>query len=195
MSKPPESVGSTGRSGHAIDSRSFRNVLGRFATGVSVVAIGVDQGVHAMTANAVCALSLSPPQVLFCPSKAARLAQMMRNGGLFTVSFLREEQEAISIYFAGAWKEQQPPPFRFVDDHGAPRLEGSLAALICEQHAMHDGGDHLIVIGRVIAIHQGLDHHLPLLFYKGKYHSMDRSAGKKAPALSEVSDEPPTSHY
>ncbi len=178
-----------------IDPRTFRNALGRFATGVSVVAIGIDQGVHAMTANSVCALSLSPPQVLFCPSKAARLAQMMRNGGLFTVSFLREEQEAISIYFAGAWKEQQPPPFRFVHDHGAPRLEGSLAALICEQQSMHDGGDHLIVIGKVIALHQGLDHHLPLLFFKGKYHSMERSAGKEAPALSEVSDEPPTIHY
>ncbi len=177
------------------DPRTFRNVLGRFATGVSIIAIGVDEGVHAMTANAVCALSLAPPQVLFCPSKASRLSQMLTNGGLFTISFLREEQEAISIYFAGAWKEQAPPAFRFVHDHGAPRLEGSLAALICEQQTVHDGGDHLIVVGKVIAIHKGLDHHLPLLFFKGKYHSMDNGVGKAAPALVDVTNEPPTIHY
>src|SRR5581483_3941876 len=98
------SVESTARDGARAkamtDPRTFRNVLGRFATGVSIIAIGVDEGVHAMTANAVCALSLAPPQVLFCPSKASRLSQMLTNGGLFTISFLREEQEAISIYFA-----------------------------------------------------------------------------------------------
>ena len=114
-----------------IDSRTFRNVLGRFATGVSVIAIGIDEGVHAMTANAVCALSLDPPQVLFCPNKQGRLAQLLPTIERFSVSFLREEQQALSTYFAGGWKEPQPPSFRFVQDHGAPRLEGSLAALVC----------------------------------------------------------------
>lgn len=178
-----------------IDSRTFRNVLGRLATGVSIVAIGVDQGVHAMTANAVCALSLDPPQVLFCPKKGARLAQLLPRTDLFTLSFLSEEQEALSTYFAGAWKEQQPPPFRFVEDHGAPRLQGALAALICQQQAVHDGGDHLLVIGRVLAVHQGLDDRLPLLFFKGNYHNMERGAGKQAPVLVDVSDEPPTLYY
>src|SRR5262245_4462314 len=110
-----------------IDPRTYRNVLGRLATGVSIIAMGVDQGVHAMTANAVCALSLEPPQILFCPKKAARLAQLLPRADLFTVSFLSEDQEALSTYFAGGWKEQQPPPFRFVTDHGAPRLQGALA--------------------------------------------------------------------
>ena len=86
-----------------IDSRTFRNVLGRFATGVCVVAIGVEEGVHAMTANAVCALSLDPPQVLFCPNKQGRLAQLLPQAERFSVSFLREEQQALSTYFAGGW--------------------------------------------------------------------------------------------
>src|SRR5215470_15549397 len=98
-----------------IDPRAFRNTLGRFATGVSVVAIGVDEGVHAMTANAVCALSLEPAQVLFCPKRTGRLAQLLPQARRFTLNFLREDQQALSTYFAGAWKES-PPPFRFVHD-------------------------------------------------------------------------------
>jgi flavin reductase (DIM6/NTAB) family NADH-FMN oxidoreductase RutF len=178
-----------------MDSRAFRNVLGRFATGVSVVAIGVDDGVHAMTANAVCALSLEPPQVLFCPNKAGRLAQLLPQAERFTLSFLREDQQALSTYFAGAWKESQPPPFRFIHDHGAPRLEGSLAALVCAKRAVHDGGDHLLVIGEVVALHQGLDPLYPLLFFKGKYQTMERTGGKEAPPLTDVTDEPPTVYY
>jgi flavin reductase (DIM6/NTAB) family NADH-FMN oxidoreductase RutF len=178
-----------------IDSRAFRNALGRFATGVSVVAIGVDDGVHAMTANAVCALSLDPPQVLFCPNKAGRLAQLLPRAARFTLSFLREDQHALSTYFAGAWKEAQPPPFRFVHDHGAPRLEGSLAALVCDRRAVHDGGDHLLVIGEVIALHQGLEPLYPLLFFKGKYQTMERVDGKEAPPLADVTDEPPMVYY
>jgi flavin reductase (DIM6/NTAB) family NADH-FMN oxidoreductase RutF len=178
-----------------IDSRMFRNVLGRFATGVSVVAIGIDEGVHAMTANAVCALSLDPPQVLFCPNKQGRLAQLLPQVESFSVSFLREEQQSLSTYFAGAWKEPQPPAYRFVQDHGAPRLEGSLAALVCEKQALHAGGDHLLVIGRVIALHQGIAPHYPLLFFKGKYQSMERTGGKDAPLLADVTDEPPTVYY
>ncbi len=178
-----------------IDPRGFRNALGRFATGVSVVAVGIDEGVHAMTANAVCALSLEPPQVLFCPNRLGRLAQLLPRVARFTVSFLREDQQALSTYFAGAWKEPKPPPYRFVQDHGAPRLEGALAALVCDKQAVHDGGDHLLVIGRVIALHQGLEPHYPLLFFKGQYRSVERSEGKEAPALSDVTDEPPTVYY
>jgi len=178
-----------------IESRTFRNVLGRLATGVSVVAIAVDEGVHAMTANAVCALSLEPPQVLFCPKKSGRLSQLLPQTTRFSVSFLREDQQALSNYFAGAWKEPQPPPFRFVQDQGAPRLEGSLAALICEKQIVHDGGDHWLVIGRVLALHQGVEPHYPLLFFKGKYQNMERGVGKEAPVLAEVTDEPPTVYY
>jgi 3-hydroxy-9,10-secoandrosta-1,3,5(10)-triene-9,17-dione monooxygenase reductase component len=178
-----------------IDPRTFRNVLGRFATGVCVVAIGIDEGVHAMTANAVCALSLEPPLVLFCPNRLGRLAQLLPQAERFSVSFLREDQQALSTYFAGGWKEPQPPPYRFVQDHGAPRLQGSLAALVCEKNTVHDGGDHLLVIGRVIALHQGLEPHHPLLFFKGQYQSMERTGGKEAPLLADVTDEPPTVYY
>ncbi len=178
-----------------IDSRGFRNTLGRFATGVSVVAVAIDEGVHAMTANAVTALSLEPPQILFCPNSRGRLAQLLPQIERFSISFLREDQQALSTYFAGAWKEDRAPPYRFVHDHGAPRLEGALAAVICEKHAVHAGGDHLLVIGRVIALHQGLEPHYPLLFFKGQYRSVERAEGKEAPALSDVTDEPPTVFY
>jgi flavin reductase (DIM6/NTAB) family NADH-FMN oxidoreductase RutF len=178
-----------------IDPRTFRNALGRLATGVSVVAVEVNDGLHAMTANAVCALSLMPPQVLFCPKKAGRLAHLLPQAERFTVSFLREDQQALSTYFAGAWKEPRPPPFRFVRDHDAPRLEGSLAALVCNKESIHDGGDHLLVVGQVVALHQGLEPQYPLLFFNGKYQTMERTGGKEAPPLTDVTDEPPTVYY
>jgi len=178
-----------------IDARKFRNVLGRFATGVSVVAVAMDDGVHAMTANAVSALSLEPPQILFCPNRAGRLAQMLPGVERFSINFLREDQQALSTFFAGAWKEPHPPPYRFVEDHGVPRLEGALGAVICEKSAVHDGGDHLLVIGRVVALHQGLEPHHPLLFFKGQYRKVERGEGREAPSLSDVTDEPPTVFY
>lgn len=178
-----------------IDQREFRNTLGRFATGVAIVAVEMPDGVHAMTANAVCALSLDPPQILFCPNRKGRLAQMMPQVQRFAVSFLREDQQALSNYFAGAWKEAQPPPYRFVHDHGAPRLEGALAAVVCEKQAVHEGGDHLLVIGNVIGLHQGLEPHRPLLFFKGQYRGMERGEGKEAPVLAEVTEEPPVLYY
>src|SRR3982074_2729173 len=178
-----------------IDPRTFRNVLGRFATGVCVVAIGIDEGVHAMTANAVCALSLEPPQVLFCPNKLGRLAQLLPQVERVSLSFLREDQQALSTYFAGGWKDPQPPPYRFVQDHGAPRLEGSLAALVCEKTAAHDGGINLLAMRRVLAVPRGLEPPHPLLFFKGKYQSMERTGGKEAPLLADVTDEPPTVYY
>jgi flavin reductase (DIM6/NTAB) family NADH-FMN oxidoreductase RutF len=178
-----------------IDARGFRDTLGCFASGVSVVAIEHEQGVHAMTANAVCALSLDPMQVLFCPNKRGRLAQLLPRSSRFTLNFLREDQQSLSTFFAGGWKDPAPPPFRFVQDRGAPRLEGSLAAVICEKEAIHDCGDHWLVIGTVIGLHRGVEPHDPLVFFKGKYRSIERNSGKEAPMISDVTDEPPLVYY
>jgi flavin reductase (DIM6/NTAB) family NADH-FMN oxidoreductase RutF len=178
-----------------IDARQFRNVLGCFATGVAVIAVDFESGVHAMTANAVSALSLDPMLVLFCPSKRARLGDILPHVERFTINFLRDEQQALSTYFAGGWKEPNPPPFRFVANDGAPRLEGSLASLVCTKRDVLDSGDHWLVTGQVIALHQGIEPHHPLVFFKGKYQTMERNIGKEAPALVDVTDEPAIVYY
>lgn len=177
-----------------VEAREFRNTLGLFASGVTVIVGRSGDSVQAMTANAVSSLSLDPPLVLFCPAKKSRMAQNIDAIEGFTINVLREEQLALSSYFAGGWKHDRPPPHRLVDAPGAPRLEGALASLCCVKHAVHDGGDHLIVVGRVLALHQGIPPRVPLVFFSGSYREL-AAIGAPAPDLDNVEDEPPHVFY
>ena len=112
-----------------IDLQEFRQTIGAFATGVTVIAADVEGEVHAMTANAVSSLSLDPLLLLVCLGKQTRMSALLERTNGFSINILREEQQALSNFFAGAWKQDSPPPFRFVSWEGGPRLEGCLAAL------------------------------------------------------------------
>ncbi len=173
----------------APDSRAYRDTIGLFATGVAVVAVRAGGEVHAMTANAVSSLSLEPLRLLFCPGKQARFAQFIVPGKAFSVNILRAEQQALSTYFAGGWKQAAPPPFHFASLGETPRLEGCLASIACVVEQLVDGGDHWIVIGAVRALETGSGPHHPLLFFRGRYHAIDFHAGARAPDLA-ASDEP-----
>jgi flavin reductase (DIM6/NTAB) family NADH-FMN oxidoreductase RutF len=173
----------------------FRETVGLFTTGVAIAVAEVDGHIHAMTANAVTSLSLEPLLMLFCPGKKARLVQHPPGLKHFTLNFLREDQQALSSYFAGGWKESAPPPFRFVPSAAGPRLEGSLASVGCETEHIAEGGDHWLVIGRVIELHRGIGPHRPLVFFDGKYRAVDFAAGVPAPDLTQVEDEPPHIFY
>jgi flavin reductase (DIM6/NTAB) family NADH-FMN oxidoreductase RutF len=175
--------------------RGFRDIVGLFATGVAIVTAEAQGEVHGMTVNAVASLSLDPLMMLFCPAKRARLAQLLEHVGQFTLNFLREDQQALSSYFAGGWKAAAAPPFRFVPSQAGPRLEGSLASVGCQLDRVADGGDHWIVTGRVISMHRGVEPHRPLVFFGGKYRAVDFSAGTPAPDLARVVDEPPHIFY
>jgi flavin reductase (DIM6/NTAB) family NADH-FMN oxidoreductase RutF len=172
------------------DPKAFRDTLGLFATGVAVVATTVEAELHAMTANAVSSLSLDPMLVLFCPAKRARFSRLLDRAAGFSINFLRDEQEALSTYFAGGWTEAVAPHFRFVTADGLPRLEGCLASLLCTKRDVHDGGDHWLVVLEVRRLHRGIDPLRPLLFYRGKYRRIDDRLGTAAPDLVESSDEP-----
>ena len=156
----------------SIDGRTFRHTVGQFATGVTVVAAEVDGAVHAMTANSFTALSLDPPLVLFCVGKHAKAGQLIHRATGFCVNILQEEQRDQSTYFAGGWKEESPPPFAFDTWHDTPRLAGSAAAIACQIHAIHEGGDHWIVVGLVVALDR-VDDARPLLFFRGRYAALD----------------------
>jgi len=172
------------------DPKAFREVLGLFATGVAVIATRVDGQDHAMTANSVSSLSLDPLLVLFCPAKRARFSQLLPRAAEFSVNFLRDEQEALSTYFAGAWREAAAPRYRFVTAGGVPRLEGSLASLMCTRRDVHEGGDHWLVTLEVRGLHRGIEPLRPLLFFRGKYRRIDVREGAAAPDLVENADEP-----
>ena len=153
----------------SIDARAFRQTVGAFATGVTIIALEVDGSLKAMTANSFASLSLDPPLVLFCVGKDTKMGQVVHRALGFSVNILRHDQEHLSSYFAGAWKEKTPPTFSFAAWEGGPRLEGSAAALGCAVEAIHEGGDHWIVIGRVLALHRSEDTRPPLVFCSGRY--------------------------
>jgi flavin reductase (DIM6/NTAB) family NADH-FMN oxidoreductase RutF len=173
-----------------IDQRAFRQTVGLFATGVTVIATEIRGDVHAMTANAVTSLSLDPLLVLFCVGKHARTAALVREAPGFSINILREDQEALSTYFAGFWREAAPPPHRFVPWEGLVRLEGTAGVIGCAVHDIVEGGDHWIVIGRVTALHRDAEPCRPLLFYGGRYHRMSSLVEAPAPDLTAEDADP-----
>ena len=158
----------------SIDPRAFRQTVGHFVTGVTVVAADVDGAVRAMTANSFTSVSLDPPLVLFCVRKTAHLGLLIHAADGFSVNILDEQQQPLSKYFAGIWKEAEPPPFTFTPWDGGPRLDGSAAALGCRVESIYEGGDHWIVVGRVVALFRN-DTGTPLVFSGGRYVSLAES--------------------
>ena len=134
----------------SFDARTFRHTVGKFVTGVTVIAVDVKGSIRAMTANAFTSVSLDPP----------------------LVNILTQEQQSLSTYFAGGWKEPEAPPFSFEQWQGGPKLAGISAALGCAVETIHEGGDHFIVVGRVLALYHGERPAAPLVFNGGRYAAL-----------------------
>lgn len=154
----------------------FRRVLGRFATGVGVMTTAVDGTPHAMTANAFTSVSLEPPLVLVCVDRRAIMATRVRRAGCFAVTFLAADQTALSAWFADPSRPDDASQFAGIDTRtvatGAPVLAGGVGYVDCRLHAVHDGGDHLIVVGRVVALEEGPADE-PLLYYGSAYGRLE----------------------
>ena len=120
----------------SIDARAFRQTVGQFATGVTVIATEVDGSIRAMTANSFTSLSLDPPLVLFCVGKTAHLSAHIRDATGFSVNILARSQQDLSTYFAGGWKQPSPPPFDFIawDGVSPPRGVRRRARLCRRNH-------------------------------------------------------------
>ena len=154
-----------------MDRDTYRSLIGRFATGVTVVTTNVRGRLHGMTANAVCSLSLDPLQLLVCVDRESNCYQQMLQAEVFGLSILAADQEAISNLFARttapAEGSLQGVAYR-VGTLDEPLIENALAHLECRLAERLDGGDHIIVIGDVVAGGQVRDAE-PLLFYGGRY--------------------------
>ena len=149
----------------------FREVFGRFATGVAVITSAGSAGTGGMTANALCSLSLDPLLALVCFENRARTLPIVRESGRFAVNLLRSGQEDLAGVFASKMPEAEKlegVQHRF--ECGVPIIEGSLAWAACELRELMPGGDHTIAIGEVLAL--GLGDGEPLLWYGGQYHGM-----------------------
>ena len=157
----------------AFDSLAFRRALGQFATGVAVVTAhdpaGEPVGITISSFNAV---SLSPPLVLFSVQRKAYAMGALQRAKGYAVNILTEQQQHLSLRFSraldpGRWAAAPHRPGRT----GAPLLEGVLARFECEPHAVHDGGDHLIFVGRVTRF-ETTETDAPLVFFRGAYHRL-----------------------
>jgi flavin reductase (DIM6/NTAB) family NADH-FMN oxidoreductase RutF len=96
------------------------------------------------------------------------MGQIIDKATGFCINILRQEQEALSTYFAGGWRESTLPLFSFLPWEGGPRLEGSAASIGCVIDGVHEGGDHWIVVGRVVAL-RASHGSAPLVFFGGRY--------------------------
>ncbi|WP_370644633.1 flavin reductase family protein [Sporosarcina sp. ACRSL] len=144
----------------AMDRRELRNCFGRFATGVTVVTCLHEQGSHGFTANSFTSVSLDPPLVLVSVDRKTRALPYLK-GNRFTVNILRDDQQQTAMHFAG--KSQHPAPFEW----DGTRIAGSLAYIDCDPWAEYDGGDHVLIVGKVTRFEY--EDGAPLAFYGGKF--------------------------
>jgi len=157
-----------------VDLMLFRRVMGRFATGVTVITAEAEGGVRGMTANAFMSGSLSPPLCIISVARKAKLHTLLTTSRTFGVSMLAQGQEAISRHFAGQGPTE--PELLFEHMAGVPVLANVCAALAAEVEARHDCGDHSLFIGRVLGLRD--DDRLPLVFHGGKYATLHYKTAK-----------------
>lgn len=161
----------------SIDSRLFRDVMGRFATGVTAVTVALDGRRRGMTANAVTSLSLHPALVLVCVDRNSAMHSLFEVAEAFAVNILAQDQRAAAEFFARL-KDASDPMGGYAYRNGAlgsPILEEALAWVECRVSERYVGGDHTIIVGRVEAMAITRPEAGPLLFYAGGYHSIGGS--------------------
>lgn len=156
------------------DPACFRRVMGKFATGVTVVTWLRDGAPAGMTANAFMSVSLEPQLVLVSARNASRFCASVGTGHTFGINFLGEHQEDLSAHFGG--KASEGLGAMAMHGSGTPYLPESLAHLIVRVAAIHPAGDHRLYVAEVMALEENAEAS-PLLFYGGRY---GRLAGQQA---------------
>jgi flavin reductase (DIM6/NTAB) family NADH-FMN oxidoreductase RutF len=157
-----------------IDPDSFRSVLGRFASGITVItAVDVDGRDVGMTVSAFCSVSLDPPLVQACIDRAASMFEALQHAERFGVSILASDQEALSRRFAAEDSTHRFDGIGYArGENGVVLLEDALAHLECRVYARHDAGDHMLFLGEVERV--SARDARPLLYYRGGYAQLER---------------------
>lgn len=152
----------------AFDPRQLRNALGRFATGVTVVTTRTPDGkLEGITVNSFSAVSLDPPLVLWSIKRSAPSLASFKAAGMFAINVLTQKQADLSHHFATPAADKFAGVEFSAGFGGCPLLSDTLASFECEIERMVEGGDHLIVIGRILRF--GYCDAPPLLFSSGRY--------------------------
>jgi flavin reductase (DIM6/NTAB) family NADH-FMN oxidoreductase RutF len=152
-----------------VDAAVFRQLCGRFATGVVIVTTNAENGQPVgMTANSFTSVSLDPPLVSVNVDHRADMHRHLAGASRFAINILEGRQEALSRRFAGEHADRFEGVGYRIGDAGLPLLVGVLGTLECDVHARFEAGDHTIVVGRVVAGTTGEGR--PLLYYRGGYY-------------------------
>ena len=157
-----------------VDPVVMREVLGHFASGVTVVTARTADGPIGFTCQSFSSLSLDPPLVAFAPSRASRTWPRLREIGRFCVNVLAEGQDDVSQNFARSGDDKFAGVRWTPSAHGSPVLEDVVAWIDGELWAEYDGGDHTIVVARVLDLGAHPDRR-PLLYHRGSYGLLRRS--------------------
>lgn len=161
--------------------RTYRDTIGRFGTGVTIVTASGPNGPAGMTTNAVTSVSLDPLLLLVCFDHSSRTLDVVRDSGRFAVNVLGVGDEELAAVFASkavalekfeAITGRLPGP-GWSEAHGVPRLDSALAWIVCDVRELHDAGDHAIGIGEVVGMSLGEERD-PLIWYGGRYTTIAR---------------------
>jgi flavin reductase (DIM6/NTAB) family NADH-FMN oxidoreductase RutF len=154
-----------------MDPFQFRQLLGHFTTGVTVLTLTTPEGQPlGMTANSLTSVSLSPPLISVCVDREAEMHPVILQAAGFVVNVLASDQEALARRFSDKHEDRFDGVGYRLSPDGLVLLDGALAHVVCEREATYPGGDHTIVLGRVVggAPFDGR----PLLYYRGGYAAL-----------------------
>ena len=158
-----------------IDAAHFRAVLGRFASGVTIVTARDRDGTdHGMTVSAFCALSLNPPLVLLCIDHAASMHGLLLSHPTIGINILSSEQELYSRRFAADETDRFDGIAFQRGENGVVLLDAALAHMECRMLEHHEGGDHTIFIAEIERASPHAGDGRPLLYYRGGYAQLER---------------------
>lgn len=165
----------------AIDPHLFRQVMGTFASGVTVVSLDADGMPRGMTASAFMSGSLEPPLCVVSVAKRAHMHAFMSKTKRFGVNILAERQQLYARHFSGKPVADLIPPFRELA--GVPMLSDAIARIVAEAYANHDCGDHTLFIGHIV--HMDCDERAPLLYHRSGFCTLQPSSDRQAVTVPE----------
>ena len=155
-----------------VSKEEFRSAMSNFATGVTVITTIDNEGQpHAMTANAFTSVCLEPPLVLICVAHSTYTHRFLERVGRFGVNILRQEQQALGVYFAKRPEDRQGGvEYSYImTDEGVPSLGDAMAFFACQVIGSHVYGDHTVYLGEVKKVLQN-DSGTPLLFFRSRWY-------------------------
>lgn len=154
-----------------MDTREFRNTMGNFASGVTIITTKDEEKFVGLTVNAFSSLSLDPAQILFCIDKSSTSLPAIQKGKAFVVNMLQEQQESVCRNFAKKGGDKFADVDYSISEEGIPILKDNLVTVHCSVHEIYEGGDHFIIVGDVSDFSYDQTKN-PLIFYRGKFESL-----------------------